>query len=79
MSQVNGRAVKAALMHNNIFFPGIGEIKKELNTADTQTQKGIKMTVSEPFVVLEIKDKVNTIKEVAVPLTNFSYLVLAPE
>jgi hypothetical protein len=78
MSNINGRTVLDASMHENMFVNGIGEIKKELSSMDTAGTKGVKMTIDEPFLNLEIfSPRANKNFLIAVPLTNFKRLVLS--
>ncbi len=76
MSKINGQKVIMASMHNGIFIPGIGEIKKEVSTTSTGS-KVKSLTIDEPFLILEVlEDKSRRIYTVPVPLTNFASLVL---
>lgn len=77
MSNVNGKTVKSATMHANIFYPGVGEIRKELSNVDSGLTPAIKMTLDEPFLVLETKGKAgNKPVTILVPITNLASLVL---
>jgi hypothetical protein len=79
MSTVNGKKLSFAVMHQNIFYPGIGDIRKELSCEDTGLSRGVKMTIDEPFVLVETKTKAGQAVTIPVPITNFSHLVLARE
>jgi hypothetical protein len=79
MSNVNGRKVKLATMHANMFIPGVGDIRKELSSTDDGINKAVGMVIDEPFVVVTLKDKGGNVLTVPVPLTNFSHMVLVKE
>jgi hypothetical protein len=80
MSSVNGKQVIAATMHSNIFYPGLGELKKELSSTPNGLSKPVKMTIDEPFLILEVDDaRTKRLYTIPVPLTNFSHMVLAKE
>ncbi len=68
-------------MHENSFYPGVGEIKKELSAVDNGLNRGIKMTIDEPWIILEVPDKANKnrVHVVPVPISNFKHVVLAKE
>lgn len=76
MSEINGKAVKSATLHENTFYPGVGEIKKELHTQGDGLNRAVKMKVDEPFLMVEVKDKVGKAVTLAIPLTNLKQLVL---
>ncbi len=80
MSSLDGRTVIAATMHENIFIPQVGDIRKELSNKDSATCKKVNMTISEPFLILRFESAVSRrTYTVPVPLTNFRYLVLESE
>lgn len=80
MSALNGKQVTAATMHESIFVNGIGELRKELSNKDDGTHKAVKMTIDEPFLILEhVNSKFKQTTVIPVPLTNFKNLVLAKE
>lgn len=76
MSSLNGRKLVAATMHTNIFYPGMGEIRKELSAVGSGLSRGVKMTIDEPFIVVEAVGKDGQSYTIPVPITNFSHLVL---
>ncbi len=69
--------LKSAMMHANIFYPGVGEIKKELSSTHDGLNKEVSMTLLNDLVRIDIKNKVGTVVPVLVPLSNFAYLVPA--
>jgi len=79
MSALNGKKLRLATMHANMFIPGVGDIRKELSSVDDGINKAVGMTIDEPFVVVTLKDKGGNALTVPVPLTNFSHMVLAKE
>ncbi len=72
-----GTPISRALMHDSVFLPGPGEIKKELSTVSSGIERGVKMTLLDSgLVLLEVRDeKTKTIYELLVPVTNFKYLL----
>lgn len=85
MSKFNGRTLISATMHENIFVKGAGDVKKELSSVDVNGAHGIKMTLDEPFVVLEVPERnagggySGRVITVPVPITNFKSLVLGKD
>jgi hypothetical protein len=80
MSEMNGKKLRGAQMHENFFYPGLGEIKKELSAVDSGMNNAVDMTIDEPFVVLRLNDKKSKASyTIPVPITNFKYLVLAKD
>ena len=77
MSKLNGKTVVAATLHSNIFVAGLGEIKKDLLAVANGINKPAKMTIDEPFLILEMEDtKFRRLYTIPIPLTNFTHLVL---
>lgn len=79
MSKLNGKKLQAATMHQNIFFPNVGEIKKELTNVDSGLNKAVDMVIDEPFILVTTKNKANKPVIIPVPITNFTHMVLADE
>ena len=78
MSKMNGLEVELASMHEGIHIPYVGEIKKELTAKGNSTSRAVKMTIDEPFLVLEFTDAATKRKyTVPVPLTNFKSMVMS--
>ncbi len=76
MSKLNGQSLKAAYMHDNAFLPGLGEIKKELVIGANGNNKVTKLTIDEPFVIVEIFGTATRRNYVfPVPVTNFKILL----
>lgn len=71
------RPIKKAQMHAGFFIPGPGDIKKDLDSRDTSTSRGVPMQLDGNFVMLKLYDKVNAKVgyELAVPLSNFAYVI----
>lgn len=77
MSQYDGRKVLSAALEADLFIPGLGSIRKELTSDANALTNAIKMTLEEPFVVLECRRKDSgNIMVVPVPINRFVYLVL---
>lgn len=79
MSALNGKRLKLATMHANMFIPGVGDIRKELSSVDDGINKAVVMTIDEPFIVVQLKNKAGSEMIVPVPITNFTHMVLAKE
>lgn len=77
MSKVNGKNVLAASLHENLFVPGVGEIRKELSSTASGLNKAIKMTIDEPFLLLEIEaPQARRTFTISVPLSNFKHILI---
>lgn len=79
MSDINGKSVTYAKLHNGIFIPKVGNLKDTLEAVDSGTGKAVKMTIQEPWVIAEFKDSVGKPVVTAIPTTSFSHLVLAKD
>lgn len=81
MSLLDGTKCTAGYMHEGMFLPGVGDIRKELvvnGPPSTQSVKSI--VVQTPFAVVTITDKKSNREYVLpVPLTNFKFLVAGSE
>lgn len=78
MSEFNGKKVSyATLKDGPIFIPSYGQLRAELSSTGDGVHKAVEMTIDEPFVILEITDKVGKKITDLIPLTSFSHLVLA--
>jgi hypothetical protein len=75
MSKLNGKSVSYGALHGPIFTPEVGQMGPTLTKDSSGHSKGVKMTIEEPFVVVEVKNKNGKIVEIAVPITNFSHMV----
>ena len=72
MSKLNGKELEYAVLHNSLFIVGIGDLGKNLSSKTTPTLKAVKMTVDEPFIVVEVEgSRSHKTHRVAVPITNF--------
>ena len=81
MSPLNGKSVKAATLHQPIHHEDIGQIGPALRSVQTNQNKPVKMTIMEPWVLLEVpnaKDKKKIVK-VPVPISGFTHIVLDDE
>lgn len=69
-------SIKAAMMHNNIFVPGAGDIRKELSAVDNGSVRGTKMELEDQLVylTLPLRNSTATVR-VGIPLSNFAYLL----
>ncbi len=69
--------LKAASMHANMFYPSVGEIKKELRAAHDGVNKETKLWLEGQFVRLELKSQAGPMVTLLVPVSNFTLLVPA--
>lgn len=68
--------IKQAELHDTIFVPSIGEIRKQLSSTDTGLNKGTGMSLEAGLVYLSLPQKNgNQMITVVVPVTNFKYLL----
>lgn len=79
MSKHDGKSVKFAVLHQPIFAPGYGQLPANLSGSGVNSgiDKAVKMTIQEPYVLIEAKDQVGKPVEILVPLSGFTHLVLA--
>lgn len=77
MSNINGKSVKTAvLLSGGLFVQGFGTTRSTLSNVDDGINKAVKMTVDEPFLLLEMKDsQTKAVTKLAVPLSNFSHMI----
>lgn len=69
--------LKAAQMHEHLFYPGIGEIKKELSTTFDSINKEVTLSLVGDLVHVGVTDKGGKTVTLLVPITNFKFMVLA--
>ncbi len=78
MSSVNGKSVKYAKLNGTIFIgKDVGQIGPELVSSQTAVHKAFTLTIDEPFLMVESKDKVGNPVHVPVPLSYVTHMVLA--
>lgn len=75
-SRINGKQLVYAALTGPIFVNGVGQFGPTLSTQVSGTSV-TKMTVDEPWVVVELKDKIGKPIVVPIPLTSFTHTVLA--
>jgi hypothetical protein len=77
MSKLSGKFCSVAHMHDNAFFPGPGEIKKELVVGNAGNNQVKSIEIEDELVIVTFysvqKLKTYTI---VVPTTNFRFLVI---
>jgi hypothetical protein len=78
VSSLNGRQLSSAKMIEAIFVTGIGNVTPTLSATSDGVHKAVKMTLDEPFVILELEAKGKKVKTL-VPVTYFSHMVLSEE
>lgn len=78
MSKLNGKKLSFARIVAPAFVPNFGELKGDLQTSTPGT-KVLSMTVDEPFIMVDVKDKLSQSLTIAVPLTSFSHVVAEKE
>lgn len=74
------RQIKYAVLHETMFYPEYGEIRKELGSTSNATNKAVRMTLDGSLVNLVLehpRTKANI--EVLVPVSNFKLLVATAE
>jgi hypothetical protein len=68
--------IKQAALHETIHVPQYGQIRKELSSVTTATNKGTNMTLLENGLVqLELEGAQRQKVTILVPATNFQYLL----
>jgi hypothetical protein len=75
-SKINGKELSYAVLHNPIFIPDAGQFGPTLSKTTNGMFKGVKMTIEEPWVILEIQNKLGQLVTVPVPLEMFTHTVL---
>lgn len=78
MSKFDSKDVSYAVLHSVIHHPTVGQYGPVFQNWQDSARKATKMTLQEPFLVLEIpnpKDKKLSVK-CLVPLTNVVHFVL---
>lgn len=77
MSELNGKQLAYAALHQDIFVLGVGNVNKTLSAVDNGLHKGVKMTIDNPFIVCEMRTQGNKKKTVLLPISSFAVMVLA--
>lgn len=76
-SQHNGKKITYATLTGPIFIPGFGQLNQNISSTGDGLHKGVDMTIHEPWVLLEVKDKVSKPVSILVPCSSFTHMVLA--
>lgn len=76
MSEVDGKQLSYAALTGPIFVNGVGTFGPSLSTSATGT-KVTKMTIREPWVLVEVKNDVNKTVVIPIPCSSFTHTVLA--
>jgi hypothetical protein len=79
MSQEETLQVSWAMLHGNLFYPGLGEIKKELSTHGDAINKAVELSISGSYLYIKVSDKAGMKRTIGVPMTNVSHFVLFPK
>ncbi len=74
-STLNGRELSFAVTAGTLFVEGAGQFGPTLSTKTTGT-KIIRMTIEEPWVLVEVKAEQGRVVSVPVPITSFTHTVL---
>ncbi len=78
MSSLNGQRCKSGHMHDGVFLPGVGDIRKELVVGSTGERQVKSLVIQEPFVVVTLYSTTTRRDYIMpVPISNFKYLVLS--
>lgn len=75
-SGINGKQLKYGALTGPVFVDGVGQFGPTLSLASTGS-KVKKMTVDEPWVLVEMEDKVGKTVIIPIPYTAFTHTVLA--
>lgn len=76
MSNIDDKQLTYAVTKGSVHVPGIGQFGPTLSLSATGT-KVIKMTVSEPVVLIDAKAEGGKVMSLAVPITYFTTMVFA--
>jgi hypothetical protein len=77
MSKNNGKSVDYARTHGPLFVPNSGQFGPELDSTSSGSRV-VSMEIDEPFLTVTIKDKVNKLVTIPIPLANLSHMRVAP-
>lgn len=76
MSKLNGKELSYAVMHGTVHVPEVGQIGKTLSATATAEYRAVKMTVDEPYVIVEAAVKGKKSVSINIPIVNFSHMVV---
>ncbi len=79
MSKLNNKELSFARLKTKLFMPDLGEVGPTLTNKNTPEGKAVKMTVDEPYVRIELSNKLNKSVTLVVPMEQFTHLVEVPE
>lgn len=74
-SAINGKELSYGAIVAPVFVNGVGQFGPTLDVTSTGT-KIVSMTVSEPWVLVKMKNKVNKTIVIPIPCTSFTHTVL---
>lgn len=78
MSQLEGKALVSALMHEDTFMAGVGSIRKELHTKHDGINQEVTLALEGDLVIVGVKPKAGgKLLTLAIPVSNFKQLVYA--
>lgn len=77
MSSIEGKTLKYAVLHASIFVPGLGQMGPTLSSDASALHKAVKMTVSHPWVLVEIEEKGGGKTVMPIPISGFTHTVLS--
>jgi len=67
--------LKFGKMHGIVFVPNVGNIGPTLTNSNSGTEKAVKMTVDEPWVLIETTDKFKKPAFISVPIEYFTHIL----
>ena len=79
MSKHDSKEVSYAALHEPLHNPVVGDLGKTLTSKKTAATKAVKMTLAEPFLLVEATSPTDSkaLVKILVPLTNLKSIVLA--
>ena len=79
MSKHDSKEVSYVALHEPLHNPLVGDLGKTLTSKKTASTKSVKMTIAEPFLLVEATNPVDPkiVIKILVPITNCKSIVLA--
>jgi hypothetical protein len=79
MSKLDGKELDYAVLHGVIHTPETGQLGPVLQNKSDSLRKAVTMTISEPWVIVEVRDAKDPkkIHVLPVPITGFTHTRLA--
>jgi hypothetical protein len=75
-----GQKLRYAVLHSELFFPGVGQLGKTLTTEFNPLTKPVDMTyIGNNLVLLKVKNSAGKLVKFLVSTAQFTHMVLADE